>query len=583
LQSARPIRSALLRVIPPLVLVAATIAIFSQTLHFDFVYDDYGQIVDTRQFDSWRNVPSFFTSHVWAWKTVGKPGVYYRPLFLTWLFVNHKLFGLNPKGWHATSLLMHLIVVLLVYLLARKLAGDESVGFAAALTFAVHPVHLESVAWVSGITDPLMAAPLLGSLLGHIRARSSGSRAWSYASWSLFGLSLLAKETSLVLPAFVLCYEWSFSPVASMPAQSVRVRLRSAFFHVLPFLEIVVVYLVVRWFVIHGFSTLITPIPRRYVLLSLPSVLLFYVRRLVWPGGLSVFYALPVVTEIGFQSVLLPGAILALLTAAAVVVCRKSRLVAFSLVLILFPLVPVLDLRLFAHNETVHDRYLYLPSVGFALLVALAIRAAASALSARRELLLRYALAGTLAIPLACLTVYQGQYWKDNLTLFERGVSIAPGNEIANQCMGSALLLQGNFALAANYYREALRINPRMFEANYSLGRAYYELETYPEAIQYFIRAIRLDPTQPRPFLYYGLAYMKQGQLGEAEAAVRHAMTLRAPDDFREYHASLGLVLERKGNTAEAIREFEAELQENPDSPDALIELQRLKYGNAPR
>jgi tetratricopeptide (TPR) repeat protein len=486
-------------------------------------------------------------------------------------------------GWHAASLLLHLVVVFLLYALAGQLTGDAFVAFASSLIFAVHPVHLESVAWISGATDPLMGAPILGSLLCYIRARSSPSRLWSYASWILFGLSLLAKETPIVLPVLVFGYEWLFPRDSTTPLNTIRMRLRSALYHMLPFLEIAAVYLLIRWFVIHGFSTIITPFPRRYLLLSVPSVLWFYLRHLLWPVGLSVFYALPVVTQIGFRSVLLSVAILAFLTVAAVVACRKSRLATFALLILLLPLVPVLDLRLFAHNEKVNDRYLYLPSVGFAILVALAIRAAAQLLSARRALLLSCALAAALAIPLAALTVQQGAYWKDNFTLFQRGVSIAPQNEIANQCMGSAVLLQRNFSLAAHYYQEALKINPRMFEANYSLGRAYYELEMYPQAVQYFIRSIRLDSVQPRPFLYYGLAYLKQGQLAEAEAAIRHAMALRAPDDFREYHASLGLVLERKGNTTEAIQEFEAELRENPNSPDAQMELQRLKYGNTAR
>src|SRR6202030_3433301 len=244
--------------------------------------------------------------------------------------------------------------------------------------------------------------------------------------------------------------------------QTLRLRLRSALYHVLPFLEITGVYLLIRWFVIHGFSTIITPMPRRYVLMSLPSVLWFYLRHLLWPTGLGVFYTLQAATQIGLRSVILLGAILALLASAAVIAYRKSPLVTFILLILFLPLLPVLDLRLFAHNETVHDRYLYLPSVGFAFLAALAIRAAAHVLSPRRALLLRYAVVATLAIPLAALTVQQGAYWKDNFTLFQRGVSIAPQNEIANQCMGSTLLLQRNFSLAAHYYQEALKINPRM-------------------------------------------------------------------------------------------------------------------------
>ncbi len=194
--------------------LALTLLTFIGTLRFDFVYDDLSQIVSNPHVQSWRYVPSYFTEQVWGHLYPGQPGDYYRPVFLLWLLLDHTLFGFRPEGWHATALLLHLLTTALVYLLASKVTRDRMAGAIAALVFGLHPVHIEAVAWVSGVAEPLMAAPMIGSFLCYLKQREAPQRRslWQAAAVILFVMAVLAKETAMVLPAIVAAYEWLFPP-----------------------------------------------------------------------------------------------------------------------------------------------------------------------------------------------------------------------------------------------------------------------------------------------------------------------------------------------------------------------------------
>ena len=541
----------------PVTIAIIAAAVFISTLSFEFVYDDYAQIVETKQLNSWHMLPHYFTGHVWAWKTPGKAGPYYWPMFMVWLLLNQSLFGDAAEWWHFTNVLMHVLVTLLIYAIVLQLARDRWTAAFAALLFAVHPVHIESVAWVSGITDPLMAALLLGGFLCYIHP-FRGSYPLSFV---LYAAALLEKETALLLPALVFAYEWLYG--------TTQRKLRPAIVAVLPYAAVSAIYLAIRIKVLHGMVLVLTPIPWRNVIETWPTMLMFYLNHLVWPVNLSIFYALPVVTQPGLRNFVLPAIALAIVGIGLLLWARGSRLAAFSIVLLILPIIPVLNIRVFAQHETVHDRYLYLPSIGLCILAALALRNIT-----RRSV--QITAAGLIAAALAFGTVTQSQHWKDNVTLFQHALTVSPGNEIANQCMGTALLLQGSPADAAPYYQKALSIQPNMFEAAYSLGRSYYELTMYSESEPYFLRAMRLDPRDPKPLLYFGLARMKEGDLKTAEAALRAALKIRGPDDYREYHLSLGEVLKAKGDRAGALAEFQAEARENPDPSRALREISEL-------
>ncbi|HLJ49570.1 MAG TPA: tetratricopeptide repeat protein [Bryobacteraceae bacterium] len=517
-----------------------TAAVYMSTLGYDFVYDDHAQIVETKQLNSWRMVPHYFTGHVWSWKSPGSQGPYYRPVFLLWLLFNQTLFGTIPLWWHLTSVLTHCAVALLVFVLMDRLTGDPVTASIAALFFGVHPCHIESVAWVSGITDPLMAAFMLGSLLTRRR----------WLSLVLFAAALMEKESAIILPVLVVLMRGQAKPPAPPFAYG----------------AVALIYLGVRQAVMHGFMLVISPVPLWQMVATWPAMLFFYLKHLVWPSGLTVFYTLGVVNRPDYLDVMV-------LLAVAIGLsfwCWKSRVAAFAMAMLVLPILPVLNIRAFAHFETVHDRYLYVPSIGFCMLAALALEYV-------RDRRAQLGVAAIVMLGFAYGTVTQEQQWENNVTLFQRGIHMSPNNEIANQGMGTALMLRNQPADAIPYYRRALELQPNMFESNYSLGRAYEAVGMCNEGEPYLLRASQLNPRDSKTVLYYGVCQYNLGQLKAAEATLRQAIRMKGPDDYREYHLYLGLVLEKKGDLDAARAEFESEARENPDPSRALSEISRLK------
>jgi len=250
----------------------ATFAVYSRTLNFEFVFDDEALIDNNPLIRESRFVPSYFERHLVSHVTPHQPGNYYRPVLLLWLFVNYQLFGLNPMGWHLSTLLAHLGAIVLVYFAARRLAGAaqpgstftgraETLALFAALIFGLHPVHVENVAWIMGVTEPLVAIPTLASFLCYVRARqslcdasnsNSHPKLWFAAALSLYAVALLSKETALVLPGILLAYEWFYHSGAQEPAFAGRAR--AILYPLLPFLLLAAAYLALRMKVLGGLS-----------------------------------------------------------------------------------------------------------------------------------------------------------------------------------------------------------------------------------------------------------------------------------------------------------------------------------------
>ena len=222
-----------------LILIAV---VYARAAYFEFSYDDFGQIVYNPQIKSWTLALSYFKSHVWS--QASGIALYYRPVFMLWLTANYKVFGLNPIFWHLSVIGLHLLCCVLVYFFVWHLTEDRWVTAVAVLLFGLHPAHVETVAWVSGATDSLMAVLLLGSLLCYLKHRDSDkvTDGWHWASLLLASLAVLTKETALILPALIFGYRWIFSPAGV----SGRARLRSPLYAALPYMAISLLFLFAR-------------------------------------------------------------------------------------------------------------------------------------------------------------------------------------------------------------------------------------------------------------------------------------------------------------------------------------------------
>ncbi len=582
--------------------LALTLLTFIGTLRFDFVYDDLSQIVSNPHVQSWRYVPAYFTEQVWGHLHPGQAGDYYRPIFLLWLLWDHTLFGMWPGGWHATTLLLHLLTTGLVYLLARRLTKDRIAAGIASLFFGLHPVHIEAVAWISAVCEPLMAAAMLGSLLCYLKQRGiqpSRRSPWQAASVALFLIAALSKETALVLPGIIAAYEWLFpspsAPTAGVPgtpadrgperdSETAGLPLRIAR-GVSPFAVVLAGYLVVRLRVLKGLAIPADKVTFSAVLLTWPSLLWFYLKQLLWPVRISPFYETPLVHSPGLGNFVLPLLAVSCAAAALGFWAWRSRLAAFAAIWLALTIFPALwGVRYFGESELAHDRYLYLPSVAFALLLAVAIR---KLHRGHAQLFGQPAVQVAVVAMVTCFlgiaSAAQSVYWANNLLLYSRGVQVAPHNTLAWDHLGTEWMARNRPDKAIETYQHALELDPDAWNTNFALGIAYSSIGNLPQADRYLARACELRSGYANQFYYLGAVRLQMGRLKEAEAPLRKALEIWPT--AVGWHQTLGVVLEREGDLAGARDQYRAELTNNPASnaKQQLDEVQaRLRATSGP-
>jgi tetratricopeptide (TPR) repeat protein len=546
--------------------LAATAIVYAVTLQFGFVYDDLGQIVTNPAVQSWRYFPDYFRANVWMQQT--PVGNYYRPVFLTWLLLNHTLFGLHPAWWHLTTVLAHLGATALVFLLALRLTSDRKIAAVSALLFGLHPVHLESVAWISGVTDVLLALFLIPAFLAYLnfREREHGGR-WLAVSVGLYALALLTKETGVVLPALIAAYH------LLCPEEKFGKRVARAAVGVLPFVAVTAVYLVLRAAALRGLAHTMVPLPGNIGWLTIPSVLWFYISLLVAPLRLSAFYDTPYITHVSWRYFV--GPLLGVAAAAALVTIAwkkwRSPVAAFAAAWMVVPLLPVLRLSWLPMGDFVHDRYLYLPSIGFCLLVAMALARLDGKLLLRRPA--GQVIALGLCAAMAVGTVAQSFPWADDLLLYQHGMRVAPNNDLPRNKFAATLVQRGLYEQGIRAYRFVLANDPDYWYANYRMGFAQFMTGHYAEAEGYLQKAVNLNP-MPDEYYFLGLTRMKLQKHAEAETAFRRAVRL-APN-VAPYEFALGVALKLQGRNDEALESFRAVLALAPNDAAALAEVSAL-------
>ena len=543
-----------------LLVLLITFALYAGTLNFQFVYDDWPQIVRNPFLASGAQVVKYFTSSVWS-HVFGKTGNFYRPIFMSWLALNRWCFGLNPMGWHLTTVLLHVIDTYLVYVLARRLFRDGLLAVFAAAIFGVHAVHVESVAWISGVTDPLVAVFMLTSFLCFLNYEQRRVRMCLAASLLLYGLALLSKEVAIVLPAIIVVY------VAKQARAQKADAVRPLLVPVLTFAAATALYLVARRMALSGFAQNDGQ-PLRYVLQVMPYAIVKYMGALGAPVRLAVFHDPPDISGFASLKFILPVLLIALVSYCVWRIARVSTASAVTMAWLVLPLVPALvGVALLEREEFVHDRYLYLPSVGFALLLAGSLRRWATG----RRLIFHIPLM-QVAVMLALVTFYgsaaawQMAPWASNLLLYTQGVKQTSRSAIARDHLGTELLAKGDSTNAFHYFEEAWRIDPHDWRTSFSLGVASYYAHRLPEAVHYLTAASELEPQNSNQYYFRGLSRMEMGQLDVAEADLRKAIAIT--NSSPDYYRALGGLLERKGDQPAAVQQYEMALKLAPD--DAL-------------
>ena len=571
--------------LPALLVLVAFIA-FLPTLDNGFVHWD-----DDANFLGNENYRGLGPSQLRWMLTTFLPGGHYIPL--TWLTfgIDYVLWGMNPTGYHLTNLLLHIASVVVFYAVAVRLVAAVAPatgtvparlgGVLAALFFAAHPLRVESVAWVTERRDVLCGLFYLLAVLTYVRTCEAGSEdgLWRHRSyWMAVGcaaLALLSKSMAVSLPVVLLVLD--IYPLARLGGQTGwrGVRAWRVWLEKIPFVllsgaaSVMAVMAMTR-------NQAIVPIDKlRLIDRAAVSVysLVFYLWKTVVPFNLSPLYALPERVEPLSWPYLGATAIAAALSVVAVWRRRQwpgLLAVWVSYIAILLPVLAIVQ----AGAQLAADRYTYLASLGWALLVGGVLagwwaRGTARRVQARRSVILAVA---ALAVTggLSALTWRQARVWHDTSTLWSYALATAP-SPIAHYNLGVFLLGRGEVPSAVDHFREALVLQPSYGAAHNNLGVAFAQQGDLVKATAHFRQAVVIDPDDGQAQGNLGNALARQGDLREAATHLHRALAINPRD--AEAHKNLGNVLAQDGRLDDAVREYQEAVRINPGDPEAYANM----------
>ena len=539
----------------------ATFLAYLPAVHGGFLWDDEGHVTK----------PELQSFHglVRIWGEVGATQQYY-PLLHSAFWVEHRLWGDSLVGYHLMNLLLHAGAACLVVAIMRRLALPGA-GL-AGLLFALHPVCVESVAWISEQKNTLSAVFYLGAMLAYLHFDRDRRRSHYYLALGLFLLALLSKTVTATLPAALLVIFWW---------QRARLDWRRDVLPLAPWLLLGACGgLFSAWMErtiigAGGAEFALTPVQRGLVA---GRAICFYLGKLAWPADLMFIYPRwNVNPAVGWQY-LFPLAVLVLLAALGWVARRRRGPLAAFLLFVgtLFPSLGFLNVYPFVFSY-VADHFQYLACLGILAPVASMLTAATARLptATRRAIPI---LGGVLLTMLAVLTWRQSTQYGDAETLFRETLARNPACWMAHNNLGNILAqIPGRLPEAMAHYESALQTRPDFAEAHFNLANALAETpEHRPEAIVHYEAALRGKPDYPEAHNNLGETLAKIPER-RPQAIAQFEAALRINPEFAEAHNNLGVALSSAPDRRpQAIAQFEAALRARPDFAEAHFNLANL-------
>lgn len=559
------------------VLVALlALAAYVGTVQYQFVWDDLLMLAHSGRLQTLGNLPAFLGNDFTTLTGGAIEGHYFRPTLAASLAGDATLWGLHPAAFHLTNVLLHAAVTLLVVALVRSLNCGGGVAVLAGILFALHPVHVEAVAWVSARQELLLGLAAIGSVLAYRRWTPKGwGHAWGVAALALYGLALLSKEPAIVLPLLLMASDLH-GPPPNVPQAAVAWRAVSL--RALPFWGLSFAFVVLRlpalW-ALGGTSLSLSGLWQRvpgaletlarYVLLGLAPVHMQPIHALHRPASIASPW--PIV-----------GLLLALLLPLLVVVWwRRHRPAAFGVLWFIVCAFPVLDLvPISAREMSLTDRYLYLPSLGVCLAlgwwIGIGMEAAANGVGTSRPL--AWITLGLLVVGYSWSLVGYLPVWRDEVALYGRMAATAPHSPMAQFNFGLALLRAGQAPLAKPRLQQAVRLDANFARPQALLALLLVSQGQTDEGFRLFDRAARIGTGDRDFWLSLATAHVLVGRWREAAVAAESGLR-RFPGDA-DLMLRLANAMERSGRLAEAAAWYRKALELNPAFVEAEEGLARL-------
>jgi Flp pilus assembly protein TadD len=563
-----------------LIIFFVSFAVYFNALSNDFVYDDSVQVLENHWIKDVKYLPDIFSKSVWGFQRETMISNYYRPLMHLIFMLNYYVFGLRPWGFHLVNILFHAGVSILVFMIASRLlrappnssqlnedglAGSLlSPPFLGAILFATHPIHTEAVAWVAGIPDLSYTFFSLLSLYLYMRSAEGMKRMYPL-SVLFFFIATLCKEPALMLPIILVAYDSIFGKEAKGDLPFIK--------RYIPYLIVAGVYLGLRYHALGGFLPQEPPIVLSaygYIINVFP-LFTQYLKKLLLPLNLNVFHVLHPISSIFEMTGIVSLAVTAAFVVVTFIAFRKKSNLCFGLLVVALPLLPSLYTPGVGENVFA-ERYLYLPSFGFVLLIALALSWAKAVKPGLASDLIIISLA--VAVVYSAGTVSRNAVWRDDLTLFTDTVRKSPDAALPHDSLGYAYLKQNRVDEAVHEFITALKLRPAYAEAHNNLGTAYLKQYRFDEAVHEYITALKLNPELAMAHNNLGYAYLDQNRLDEAVHEFVTALKLNP--EYAEAHDNLGMAYGKQNRLDEAVHEFVTALKLKPDLAEAHNNLGTL-------
>lgn len=535
-------------------LLVLTVAAYYSVGSFDFTtFDDPQYVVENEHLAqglTWSGVKwAFTTGHASNWHP------------LSWLshMVDVQIFGLQPGPHHLVNLFFHVLNTLLLFGLLYRTTGAAGRSALVAALFAVHPLHVESVAWISERKDLVSTLFFLSTLWAYVSYARRPALHRYLAVFVLMALGLMAKPMLVTLPFVLLLLD--FWPLQRLSPESPgRGVITKLVVEKLPLFALIIISSIITFLVQRegGAVSNLDQIPLDLRLSNALVSYIVYISNMVWPVGLAALY--PMAESIPLWQ---PGTAFLLLVAVSFIIVKSARRHPYLPVgwfWYLGTLVPVIGI-VQVGSQALADRYTYIPLTGLFIIIAwggydLLGRGASKRLPAT-------VLSVLMVAGLAVATWFQVQHWANARTLWTRALAVTSGNYRAHTAYGSLLADDGLHQAAATQFAAAIRIQPSYAEAHNKLGVAFMELGRHAEAVSHYQESLRLQPDLAPAHNNLGNALAAQGKT--EEAIIRYQQSLKLNSENPLTHNSLGSALDDLGRVDEAIAQYHMALELNPE------------------
>src|SRR5262245_30695964 len=540
-------------------LIAVNLFIYAGVWAFDFVnYDDPGYFDN-----SYVGAGLTWQGLSWAFRT----GTMYNWHPLTWLsyMLDVQLFGLHPSVLHTTNLLLHIASTLLLFLVLYQMTGMAGRSSFVAGMFAAHPLHVESVAWISERKDVLSTLFWMLTLLAYVRYARQPRADRYLLVFGCLALGLMAKPMLVTLPFVLLLLD--FWPLRRWQPGEKSTTAARLVIEKIPLVALAAMSSIVTFIVQKGSGAVarLDLLPMSERLQNMFIAYAAYIGKMLWPSRMAAFYVY--YSRIPSWWIIAALALI-MMSILAIKAAGKYPFVPVGWFWYLGTLVPVIGL-VQVGLQSMADRYTYVPSIGLFIVVAWGLPEISAIRPYWNSLL---PAAAGLALLLCAVTARaQTQYWSNTKVLWDHALEVTSNNYIAQNNLGGFLKQIGKPADALPHYQEAVRLKPDYADAYNNMGTVLAALGKPEQAIESYNEALRLNPEHAEGHQNLGIAMENLGRLDEARVHLSEAIRLKP--DFANAHNALASLFFRQGKIDEAVAEYSEAVRLRPDFSDAHSNL----------